>query len=126
MAIETAPGGLVIVAPYDRRVLSPFLLAAALVVGLFALAPTRRLFVAGWSPAAVATYFFGLWLLGLLLAIAPRAGRLVLPLIVVVYAVPFINWRAGVERLVGWRPREARPPMKDVTPKPHDESRETR
>ena len=39
-----------------------------------------------------------------------------LPILVVLYVVPFINWRAGLERLVGRRPREVRPPMKNVTP----------
>jgi hypothetical protein len=103
-------------------VVPPFLLAAALIVGLLALAPIRRLAVAGWSRGFLATYFTSLWLLGLFLAVAPGRARLVLPLIVVLYVVPFINWRGGVERLVGRRPREVRPPMKNVTPPPRDEA----
>jgi len=105
-------------------VVPPFLIGAALVVGLLALWPTRRLFVAGRSAGLITAYFAGLWLLGLLLAIAPRIGRLVLPILVVLYVVPFINWRAGLERLVGRRPREVRPPIKNVTPP--DEATEAR
>jgi hypothetical protein len=97
-------------------VVPPFLIGAALVVGLLALWPTRRLFIAGRSAGFIAAYFAGLFLLGLLIAIAPRTARLVLPILVVLYVVPFINWRAGLERLVGRQPREVRPPIKNVTP----------
>jgi hypothetical protein len=98
-------------------VVPPFLIAAALIVGLLALWPARRLYVTGRSTAAIGLYFAALFILGLLIALAPRAARLVLPLLVVLYVVPFINWRAGFERLLGRRPREVRPPMKDVTPR---------
>ena len=110
--------------PYDRFVVPPFLIGAALVVGLLALWPTRRLFVAGRSAGFITAYFAGLWLLGLLMAIAPRAARLVLPIVVVLYVVPFVNWRAGLGRLLGRPPREAPPPMKNVTPP--DEATEAR
>jgi hypothetical protein len=102
----------------------PFLIGAALIAGLVALWPARRLYVAGRSTSSIALYFAALWLLGLLIAIAPRAARLVLPILVVLYVLPFINWRAGIERLLGRRPREVRPPMKDVTPR--DEATGTR
>jgi hypothetical protein len=105
-------------------VVSPFLLVAVLVVGLLALAPTRRLYVAGRSPTVVASYFVCLWLLGVLVALAPRLARLVVPILLVLYIVPFLNWRTGLERLLGRR-REVRPPMKNVTP-PRDEAGETR
>jgi hypothetical protein len=105
-------------------VVPPFLIGAALIVGLLALWPTRRLYVAGHSTSSIALYFAALWALGLLIAIAPRAARLVLPILVVLYVVPFISWRAGFERLLGRRPREVRPPMKDVTPR--DEASGTR
>jgi hypothetical protein len=98
------------------RFVGPFLIGAVLVVGLLALWPTRRLYVTGRSAGFITAYFAGLWLLGLLIVIAPRVARLTLPLLVVLYVVPFINWRAGIERLVGRRPREVRPPMKNVTP----------
>jgi hypothetical protein len=102
----------------------PLLIGAVLIVGLLALWPTRRLYIAGRSTSSIALYFAALFGLGLLIAIAPRAARLVLPLLVVLYVVPFINWRAGIERLIGRRPREVRPPMKDVTPR--DEAPGTR
>jgi hypothetical protein len=105
-------------------VVSPFLLIAVLIVGLLALAPTRRLYVAGRSPGIVASYFVCLWLLGVLVALAPRLARLVVPVLLVLYIVPFLNWRAGLDRLLGRR-GEVRPPMKNVTP-PRDEAGETR
>ena len=49
-----------------RFVVPPFLIGAALVVGLLALWPTRRLFMAGRSAGFITAYFAGLWLLGLL------------------------------------------------------------
>jgi hypothetical protein len=105
-------------------VVPPFLIAAALIVGLLALWPARRLYVAGRSTTAIGLYFAALFLLGLLIALAPRAARLVLPVLVLLYVLPFINWRAGFERLLGRRPREVRPPIKDVTPR--DEATGTR
>jgi hypothetical protein len=105
-------------------VIPPFILVATLVVGLLALAPTRRLYVAGRSPGIIASYFVSLWLLGVLVALAPRLARLVLPILVVLYIVPFLDWRTGLDRLLGRR-REVRPPMKNVTP-PRDEAGERR
>jgi hypothetical protein len=104
-------------------VIPPLLLLVTLVVGLLALAPTRRLYVAGRSPGVVASYFAGLWLLGVLVALAPRLARVVVPVLVVLYIVPFLDWRAGLDRMLGRR-REVRPPMKNVTPR--DEAGETR
>jgi hypothetical protein len=95
---------------------APFVLLATLVVGLLALAPTRRLYIAGRSPGIIASYFVGLWLLGVLVALAPRLARLVVPVLVVLYIVPFVDWRAGLDRVLGRR-REVRPPMKNVTPR---------
>jgi hypothetical protein len=104
-------------------VIPPFILLATLVVGLLALAPARRLYLAGRSPGIIASYFTCLWLLGVLVALAPRLARLVVPILVVLYIVPFLDWRAGLQRMLG-RPREVRPPMKNVTPR--DEAGETR
>ena len=108
---ERARGG----RPYHRRVVSPFVLAAALVVGFLALAPARRLFLAGRSSGFVTAYFLSLWLLGLLAVLSRGGARVVLPLIVVLYIAPFITWRAGIDRLLGRR-REVRPPPRNVTP----------
>jgi hypothetical protein len=110
---------------YHRLVITPALIAATIVVGLLALAPTRRLFQSGRPPRYVAGYFAALWLLGLVAALAPGAARGVVPLLVVLYVFPFINWRAGIDRLLGRPPREVRPPMKNVTP-PRDEATGTR
>jgi hypothetical protein len=107
-------------------VITPALLAAVLVVGVLALAPTRRLFQAGRPPRYVAGYFVALWLLGLVVALAPAAARAAVPLLVLLYVVPFIDWRAGIDRLLGRPPRQVRPPMKNVTPPPRDEATGTR
>jgi hypothetical protein len=104
-------------------VIPPILLVATLVVGLLALVPTRRLYVAGRSPGVIATYFVSLWLLGVLVALAPRLARLVVPILLILYIVPFLDWRGGLDRMLGRR-REVRPPMKNVTPR--DEAGETR
>jgi hypothetical protein len=104
-------------------VVPPFLLVATLVVGLLALAPTRRLYVAGRSPGVIASYFVGMWVLGVLVALAPRLARLVVPILAVLYIAPFLDWRAGLYRILGRR-REVRPPVKNVTPR--DEAGETR
>jgi hypothetical protein len=106
-------------------VVPPFILGIVLVAGLLALAPTRRMYTSGRSNGATATYFLAVWLLGILIAFAPRTARLLLPILVVLYVVPFINWRAGLDRLVGRPARPVRPPMKNVTP-PADEATEAR
>ena len=87
------------------------LLAALLATALVALIPTRRLFVGGRSTMVTAGYFVILWLLGLLVALGPGRGRLFLPVVLVLYVLPFITWRAGVARLLG-RPA----PPRNVTP----------
>ena len=100
--------------PYDHGVLSPGLLAVLLVTALLALFPTRRLYLSGHPTMVIGAYFGLLWLLGLVIAIGPGRSRLFLPLILVLYLVPFLTWRAGLERLLGRRPPPA--PPRNVTP----------
>ncbi len=84
---------------YHPRV-SWAILAVALVAFALALVPTRRLFLAGWRPAPLAVY------LGILVALAVaaiflRAGiRVVVPLLLVLYVLPFIGAPAIVARTV--------------------------
>ncbi len=106
--------------------MSPALIAAVLVVGLLALPPARRLFLAGRSTGTIATYFLTLCVLGLLLALAPGTTRLVVPILIVLYIVPFIDWRRGIARLLGRETAEVRPPPRNVTPPEPDEARGVR
>jgi hypothetical protein len=76
------------------------ILAVALVAFMLALVPTRRLSLAGWRPAPLATY------LGVLVALAVaavflRAGiRVVVPLLLVLYILPFVGAPEVVARTV--------------------------
>ena len=100
--------------PYDHQVLSPGLLAVLLVTALLALFPARRRYLSGHPTIVVGAYFGLLWLLGVLIALGPGRTRLFLPLILVLYLVPFLTLRAGLERLLGRRPPP--PPPRNVTP----------
>lgn len=76
------------------------ILAVALVAFLFALLPTRRLFVAGWRPAPLAIYIGALVALALA-AVFVRAGvRVVVPVLLVLYVLPFIGAPDAVARTV--------------------------
>ncbi|HEX8938713.1 MAG TPA: hypothetical protein VF763_01005 [Candidatus Limnocylindrales bacterium] len=91
-------------------------ITAFAVVGLVALLPTRRLFLAGLGPRTLLAYL--VLLIGLsLLGLEARAGaRFLLPLLVGLYLAPFVIPAGLLARLAGPRPR--RPPPKDVTPRP--------
>ena len=98
--------------------LSPVLLAVGLLTALIALVPARRLFVRGYSAGLIATYFVGVWLVGLLVAIGPGRSRLFVPILLILYFLPFVTVRSGLDRLFGRgdtdQPRRAR----NVTPRP--------
>lgn len=106
--------------------MTPALIAAVLIVGLLALPPARRLFVAGRPTGTIATYFLTLFVLGLLVALAPGTSRLVVPILIVLYVVPFITWRRGLARLMGRQVAEVRAPPRNVTPSEPDEGRGVR
>jgi hypothetical protein len=96
---------------------APWLIALALVVGLLVLIPARRLTASGLSSRAVGAYAVGLWLLGMLMAVRPIGGRILLPLILVLYLAPFIATPEVVGRVIR-RGGRGRRPLKDVTPLP--------
>lgn len=98
------------------RMLSPALLAIALVLFVLLLAPTGRLQRAGWSPRALGAYLIGMLALGLLVAELPGPTRFLVPIIVLGYLAPFVAIRAGIDR---WRRPGRRvvvepPPIKTV------------
>jgi hypothetical protein len=90
------------------------LLAMAGVLALVAMIPTRRLFRAGWSTGGLTLYFLATWLLSVFVAAGPGRSRLVLPILVLAYALPYVPVPERLRRLLG-RP-ERRPPPKNVTP----------
>ncbi len=77
--------------------LGTVLLIAA--IALLVLVPTRRLFVAGWSEGALATYFIAMVALGLLVAELRGPARYLVPILVLAYVAPFVTFRAGMSRL---------------------------
>lgn len=111
---------------YDRRVLSPLLLAIVGAFFLVLLAPTRRLRDAGWSARALGSYLGGMLVVGLLATELPGLTRLLVPIFAAGYIAPFLTLRGLLDRVFGGgrrggRPgsgpggRAARPPMKIVT-----------
>jgi hypothetical protein len=105
-------------------VLPPGILAVLLVTALLALIPARRLYLAGHPAIVIGAYFAVLWVLGALIAFGPGRSRLFVPLILVLYLVPFITWRAGFDRLLGrvqrsdraGAPRNVTPPAEPDRP----------
>jgi hypothetical protein len=95
-------------------------LALLAVIGLLALIPTRRLFLAGWSSGALLAYFLAVVALGLIVAELRAPARFLIPILVIVYIAPFVTARAGLARLfnraadgrhsIVVRPVEPRPP----------------
>ena len=92
-------------------------------IGLLALIPTRRLYLAGWSPRALALYYLGLVILALVVAELRAPARFLIPILVVVYIAPFVTARAGLARLFGRSrrvssPIVSRPATRSLPPPP--------
>lgn len=115
--------------------MSPTALALAGLAALLALIPTRRLYLAGWSRNGLLTYWVTLTLMALAVAVMPSPARLLVPFLIIVYLMPFVTLRTGLDRVrerLGLPASTARPgrpegsqgrdaadgprPMKDVTP----------
>ena len=88
------------------------------VIGLLVMIPTRRLFLAGWTPPALTTYFLAMLALGLFVAELRGPARYLIPILVLAYIAPFITARDGIGRIrdrlggrppVSTRPQDARP-----------------
>jgi hypothetical protein len=92
----------------------PGVLALIIVLGLLALVPTRRLARLGWSPGALAAYLAVTWLLGLIAATAGGPARLLVPVLLIAWLLPFLDWRGGPGRSdPAGRPER---PIRNVTP----------
>ncbi len=102
--------------PYHPTV-PPTLLALGLLVGLLTLLPARRLFLAGWSRGTIAGYYATLWLLSMAVLAVPGRSRFLVPVILVAWILPFVTFRAGLDRLLRrTRPAERPAPPRNVTP----------
>lgn len=94
----------------------PAILALVLVLGVLALVPTRRLARLGWSRGSLAAYYVALWLLGIVAATAGGVGRLLVPVLLVAWLIPFLAWREARDRLLGRSSRDGQRPIRNVTP----------
>jgi hypothetical protein len=101
---------------------TPTVIALVLGTGLLALLPVRRLAERTPDRLAVTLYFVTLWIV-LAAAIAlPPTRRLAIPLALVLAIAPWVTLREGIDRLLGRRLGERRPPPRNVTP-PRDPNR---
>ena len=71
----------------------PALLALVLLSALAALPPARRLYAAGWSQRAVATYYLAILLAAVAVVVAPGALRFLVPILVIAWLAPFVTLR---------------------------------
>jgi hypothetical protein len=96
----------------------PWLLALGLILGLLVLIPARRLQLAGLPPRTIALLALTLWSLAMFVAIRPGAARILIPILIVAYLVPFVAAPDRVGRILrrGGPTAGGRPPMKNVTP----------
>ncbi len=76
--------------------MTPTLILALLVAALVAMLPVRQLHRAGWSSGALATSWVGYVAMLLVSIDAGPAVRYVLPLLIVLYVLPYV---AGTARL---------------------------
>lgn len=92
--------------------MGPTTIAFALLLALLVLVPTRKLSLSGTSRLTMTTYFLALWGLSLTLLVA-RGPRILIPLLLVLYLLPFVTFGAGIAAI---RRRFGLRPIKDVTP----------
>ena len=102
-------------APYDPAV-TPALVGLVLAAGLLALVPVRRLAQRSGSLGLVSGWYLATWALLVGPVLVPPLARIAIPLLVVLVVAPWIDVRAGVDRLLGRRGKARRPPPRNVTP----------
>ena len=97
---------------------APWLLALGLVIALLVLIPAKRLQLAGLASRTIGLYALTLWVLAMVVAIAPTATRVVIPMLLVAYIAPFVVAPEAIGRIArrGPPPDPPRPPVKNVTP----------
>lgn len=93
---------------------TPLTFLVLLVAGLLALLPAWRLRATGWSASMLASTWLILAVLTFVAIRVPGPGRILLPILVLAYLIPFV---AGPERLVRvLRRRAGAPPTDDAPP----------
>jgi hypothetical protein len=95
---------------------TPALIALVLATGLLALVPTRRLAQRSASLGLVTGWYLATWALLVGLVLVPPLARVAIPLLLVLVVAPWIDVRAGVDRLLGRPAKVRRPPPRNVTP----------
>src|SRR5438045_9788174 len=93
------------------------------IIALLVMIPTRRLFLAGWSPGALTAYFLILVALALFVAELRGPARYLIPILVLAYIAPFVTARDGIGRL---RDRLGRDPNSTIGRPPSDPPRSPR
>jgi len=91
---------------------SPTTIALALLLALLVLVPTRKLSLSGASRVSLTSYFLVLWGLSLTVLVA-RGPRILIPLLLVMYLLPFVTFSAGIDAI---RRRFGARPIKSVSP----------
>jgi hypothetical protein len=92
--------------------MGPTTIALALLLAVLVLVPMRRLALSGTSRLTLTLYFVVLWGLSLVV-VAARGPRILIPVLLIAYLLPFVTLGAGLEAI---RRRFGARPVKDVTP----------
>ncbi len=96
--------------------MTPALIALVLATGLLALVPTRRLAQRSASLGLVTGWYLSTFALLAGLELVPPLARVAIPLLLVLVVAPWIDVRAGIDRLLGRPAKVRRPPPRNVTP----------
>lgn len=99
--------------------LLPFLVAV--IVLLLAAIPVRRLYLAGVPVPWRLLYLAALLVLGIVSIEARALARFAVPLLLVLYVLPFLGAPEVLARVLRPRQLAGREPPRDVTPKQPDE-----
>jgi hypothetical protein len=95
---------------------TPALIVLVLVTGLLALVPVWRLAKRSTSVGLITGWYLATWAVLAGLVVAPALARIAIPVLVVLVVAPWIDVRAGIDRLLGRPTRTRRPPPRNVTP----------
>ena len=90
--------------PYHRPVPAAIIVLLLVLAALVIAVPVRRLVKDGRSPTTIVFYVVLLVALAVGVSELRPLARYLLPILGVVYILPFITWRAGLDRLLGRRP----------------------
>jgi hypothetical protein len=110
---------------YHRAVPAAVIVLVLVVAAVVLAVPLRRLYLDGRSRTAILTYAIVVLALALAVTELRPLARYLLPALFIVYLLPFVTWRGGLDRLLGRRGEEVRvtrpepravEPPRNVTP----------